>query len=315
MTQPTPQSCGWSRPQIGRRGPKSARPGAALTNFGPRRPGAERAISGPTVGVVRYGIHIAPFGELSEPSVLGDLAQAAEESGFDGVFLWDHVARPHKNLSVAHSGVALAVIAQRTSRVRFGALVSPLSRKRPHDVAREAVSLDRFSGGRFVLGVGLGVNTGGELERFGEEVDERVRADRLDEALDVVLRLWSGESITHRGTHFTVDDVAFTPTPVQSPRIPVWVAARRADRPRPLRRAASMDGIVPETDVAGLRSMLGQIEVTRGGLDGFDVVLKGPPGVDRSPFEAAGATWWLTELPEVVGVAEAFRIVEAGPQT
>jgi alkanesulfonate monooxygenase SsuD/methylene tetrahydromethanopterin reductase-like flavin-dependent oxidoreductase (luciferase family) len=262
---------------------------------------------------VRHGIHIAPFGELSEPSVLGDLAQAAEEAGFDGVFVWDHIARPHKNLSAAHTAVALAVIAMRTSRVRFGALVTPLSRRRPHDVARESVTLDRLSGGRFVLGVGLGVNSGGELERFGEEVDERVRGDRLDEALDVVLALWSGDPVSHSAAHFMVDDVAFTPTPVQSPRIPVWVAARRPDRPRPLRRAASMDGVVPETDVDGLQSMLGQIKSMRGNLDGFDVVLKGPPGVDPSPFHNAGATWWLTELPEVVSAAVAFRLVQSGP--
>ncbi len=261
---------------------------------------------------MRYGLHIAPFAELAEPTMIGDLAEAAETNGFDGVFIWDQIARPHKALPAAHVGVALAVIAQRTSRVRFGALVTPLTRRRPHDFAREAVSLDRLSGGRLIVGVGLGVNTGGELERFGEETDERIHGDRLDEALNVVLQCWTGTNVMHHGTHFRVDDVAFTPTPVQQPRVPIWVACR-SQAVRPLRRAARFDGLVPETDPAGVEAMLATMASMRGSLDSFDVVCKGDKGDDPAPFERLGATWWLTALPEICTAAEAMRVAEAGP--
>jgi hypothetical protein len=227
--------------------------------------------------------------------------------------VWDHVARPHKGLSVAHNAVVLSVIATRTSRVRFGALVTPLTRRRPHDFAREATTLDHLSNGRLIVGVGLGVNTGGELERLGETTDEKTRAARLDEAIEVVQQVWTGEAVHHAGTHFTVNDVVFTPTPLQVPRIPIWVAARTTERRRPLERAARLDGLVPEIGVTGLIAMLEQVAHLRGNLDHFDVVCKGPRSEDPGPFKAAGATWWLTALPEVCSAEEALATATQGP--
>ncbi|MGH9092710.1 MAG: LLM class flavin-dependent oxidoreductase, partial [Acidimicrobiales bacterium] len=196
---------------------------------------------------MRHGLFFPPFGELAEPARVVEVAVAAEEAGWDGVFLWDHMIRPAgQPQELADVWIVMAAVAAATRRIRFGPMVTPLARRRPQKVAREAVTLDRLSQGRLVLGVGLGVDSGGELGRFGEEVDERARAARLDEALDLVLDLWSGRRVDHHGPCFTADDVRFLPTPVQSPRIPVWAAARGEPlRAGPLRRAARLDGIFP----------------------------------------------------------------------
>lgn len=197
-------------------------------------------------------------------------------------------------------------------------MVTPLARRRPHKVARETVTLDRLSGGRLVLGVGLGVNSGGELERFGEEVDDRARGAQLDEALDVVLDLWSGREVNHDGDHFTARSVRFLPTPVQSPRIPVWVAARGDRmRPGPLRRAARFDGLFPvgatPERLAEMASSVGRL---RGSLEGFDVVAEVGPDADEDHVRrlaAVGATWVLRSLPVDVTAAEVRRLAAAEP--
>jgi alkanesulfonate monooxygenase SsuD/methylene tetrahydromethanopterin reductase-like flavin-dependent oxidoreductase (luciferase family) len=138
---------------------------------------------------VKHGLFVAPFGELADPGLPSDVAVEAEWGGFGGVFLWDHMMRGATDRPVADPGIAPAAIAARTTRIRLGPLVTPLARRRPQKVARETVTLDVRSGGRLVLGVGLGVNTGGELSRFGEEDDDRRRGGMLDEALELLCDL------------------------------------------------------------------------------------------------------------------------------
>ncbi|MEU1725196.1 LLM class flavin-dependent oxidoreductase [Nonomuraea sp. NPDC005692] len=253
---------------------------------------------------MRRALYLPPFGELADPRVLADLAARAEDAGFDGVFLWDHVVRPlSPGLAVCDAWIALAAIAAATERIRIGTRVTPLSRRRPYEVARQAAALDHLSGGRMVLGVGLGSDNGGELSRLGETGDPRVRAEMLDEGLDVICRLWTGLPVRHRGRHYRVDDLAFQPQPVQRPRIPVWVAAQSVKQ-GPLRRAARFDGLCPETTPIGLREMLAVVAEHRGGLEGFEVAVGVPPGVHPGPYEDAGATWWLIEFPEVSSVEQ-----------
>lgn len=253
---------------------------------------------------MRHGLYLPPFGELSDPAVLAELAVRAENAGYDGVFLWDHVARPlNPGLPVCDPWIALAAMASRTERVVLGTRVTPLSRRRPHVVARQAAALDHLSGGRFVLGVGLGGDNGGEFSRLGEATGARERAGMLDEALDVICRLWTGEEVHHEGTHYRVDGLRFLPRPVQRPRIPVWVAAQSANA-APLRRAARYEGLCPETEPDGLRDMLAAVSEHRGGLGGYEVAVGGPPGQDAAPYRDAGATWWLTQFPEVTAVAD-----------
>ncbi|MFN8109713.1 MAG: LLM class flavin-dependent oxidoreductase [Thermoleophilia bacterium] len=264
---------------------------------------------------MRFGLFLPPFDDLSDPALLLRLAVAAEDAGWDGVFLWDHIVYREPVRAAADPWVALAGIAAATRRVRLGALVTPLARRRPHVLARALTTLDHLSEGRLVVGVGLGLDTSGrELSAFGEEMDDRVRGRMLDEALQVLDALWSGETVHHRGEHYTADGVRFLPTPVQ-PRIPVWVAGRWPNR-APLRRAVARDGMFPiqVERPEELAELAGVLTGMRGSLDGFDLVVMRPPGGAPAPWAAAGATWWLTALdPFTLTAADAEALAHGGP--
>src|SRR3954468_2529863 len=159
----------------------------------------------------KRGIFVAPFDELFDPNVVARLAARAEERGWDGFFVWDHIRYSPPASAVADPWVTLAAVASATERLRLGPLVTPLSRRRGHKVARGTVTLDALSGGRLVLGVGLGSDNHGELEPFGEVEDPRERARLLDTGLRRLAAYWGGE---------------FDPPPVQRPRIPGWVGGR-----------------------------------------------------------------------------------------
>jgi alkanesulfonate monooxygenase SsuD/methylene tetrahydromethanopterin reductase-like flavin-dependent oxidoreductase (luciferase family) len=248
---------------------------------------------------VRRGLFIAPFDELVNPRLLAELAAGAEERGWDGVFLWDHVTYPEPVRAVADPWIALSAIAAATRRIRIGPLVTPLSRRRVHKLARETVTLDHLSGGRLTLGIGLGSERTNELAPFGEVTDARERAVLLDDGLDALARYWSGE---------------FQPVPVQRPRIPVWAAARWPRR-KPLRRAARWDGLFP-IDLPGpdeLAQLAAEVNGLRETDDPFDIVVTNPPGTDPAPWEAAGATWALTGFGRQPREAEVREAIEAGP--
>ncbi len=121
--------------------------------------------------MLRYGVFLPPFGELADPRTQAALAVEAENAGWDGYFVWDHVVRVDDSLAVSDPFVVLSAIACATTRVLIGPLITPLARRRPWVVARQTVTLDRLSGGRLVLGVGLGNDNGRELSAFGEELD------------------------------------------------------------------------------------------------------------------------------------------------
>lgn len=263
---------------------------------------------------MRHALFLPPFGELADPSVLVDIAIAAEASGWDGLFLWDHVLRPASEPSaIADTWVALAALAAATSRIRLGPMVTPIVRRRPQKLARETVTIDHLSGGRLTLGLGLGVDSGRELSAFGEVVDAKARGAVLDEGADLLVRLWSGEVVHHAGPHFQADGVQFLPTPVQQPRIPVWFAAR-GDARRPVRRAARYDGLFPiEVDLDGFRRMLDVVVEERGDLDGFDVSVLAHPGVDVPAFAAAGATWAMWSFLPGEPAADVLADAAAGP--
>ena len=264
---------------------------------------------------MHHGLFLPPFGDFADPRAAVELAIAAEEAGWDGIFLWDHMWRQEgRAAAVGDAWISLAGIASATERLRLGPAITPLTRRRPQKVAREAVALDRLSGGRLTLGVGLGVNRGGELERFGEQVEATVLAERLDEALEVILGLWSGEEVDHHGRYFTADHVRFLPGPIQRPRIPIWGAARGGTGAKPVRRAARLDGLFPvDTNLGQLAEMLDVVTDERGSLEGFDVAMLADLTTDLDALSGAGVTWAMWSIGLGEASADAFKRAQAGP--
>jgi alkanesulfonate monooxygenase SsuD/methylene tetrahydromethanopterin reductase-like flavin-dependent oxidoreductase (luciferase family) len=164
---------------------------------------------------VRSGLFLPPFDELADPGLVARLSAEAEEAGWHGVFVWDHVRWREPVVDVADAWITLTAIATSTERIRLGPMVTPLARRRPVRVARETATLDRLSQGRLTLGVGLGSDRfGNAYSMTGEELDDR-RARMLDESLEILVAAWSGEPVRHRGEHYTVDGMRFFPRPVQ----------------------------------------------------------------------------------------------------
>jgi alkanesulfonate monooxygenase SsuD/methylene tetrahydromethanopterin reductase-like flavin-dependent oxidoreductase (luciferase family) len=248
---------------------------------------------------VKRGLFIAPFDELVDPRLLAELAQRAESRGWDGLFLWDHIAYPDPVRAVADPWIALSAIACATTRLRLGPMVTPVPRRRVHKLARETATLDHLSRGRLIFGVGIGSDRTGELTAFGEVLDARERAKLLDDGLERLSGYWAGE---------------FEPLPVQRPRIPVWVAARWPSR-RPVRRAARWDGLFP-IEVPGpeqLAELVAEVDRARTDAGAFDHVIEIDPGADPGPWAAAGATWVLTSFGSQPREAAVREAIEAGP--
>jgi alkanesulfonate monooxygenase SsuD/methylene tetrahydromethanopterin reductase-like flavin-dependent oxidoreductase (luciferase family) len=271
---------------------------------------------------LRYGLYLPPFGPLGEPAVLVDLAVRAEAAGWDGVFLWDHVVTDA--LPIADTWTTLAAIAQATERILLGPMITPLPRRRPWVVARHASTVSRLSGGRLVLGVGLGSDESGDFSRFGEPTDPAVRSAMLDEALTVLRAIWSGQAVRHAGTHYRVDIEAGAPEPYP---IPIWVASSTG-HPRVARRAAGCDGIFPNPDdhMLSPAEVAAAVEaVRRNGLPAdrpFAVAVRGnvseawgdePNGIDLAALARAGMTWWMESLIHFDPLELTLKVVDAGP--
>lgn len=247
---------------------------------------------------MKRAIDVGPFGELADPRVLASLAARAEDLGWDGFFVWDHINYRAPVRAVADPWVALAAVACATSRVRIGALVTPLSRRRVHKVARETVTLDWLSSGRLTFGAGLGSARNNELEPYGEVVDPRERANLLDQGLEALARYWAGE---------------FEPLPVQRPRPPVWVAGEWPNR-RPVRRALRWDGLFT-IGLPGPGALAGLAATIREARPGgpFDLITELPPETDLGPWEQAGLTWAVTRFGLQPTEAGVRAVIEAGP--
>jgi alkanesulfonate monooxygenase SsuD/methylene tetrahydromethanopterin reductase-like flavin-dependent oxidoreductase (luciferase family) len=264
--------------------------------------------------MLQRGIAVPNFGE--DPAALIELGVAAERAGFGGFFLWDHIVFSNSGDGppILDPWLILAAVAVRTSRIKIGTMITPVPRRRPWQLARVTTTLDRLSGGRVILGVGIGSPAYGDFGIFGEPSGERERAELLDEGLDVLAGLWTGERFSYSGRHLHVDPVRFTPPPVQRPRIPVWVAGV-LPASRPIARAARWDGMVPirfddraliRPTASDIAETAGRIRAIRGRPGGFDLavwaeVAKAPAEVaELAPaYEQAGATWWIeTAKPE-----------------
>ncbi|MBN2392676.1 MAG: LLM class flavin-dependent oxidoreductase [Anaerolineae bacterium] len=235
-------------------------------------------------------------------------AREAEAAGWDGFFVWDAVW-------ATDPWVTLGAIAAVTERIRIGVIITPVTRRRPWKLASETATVDRLSGGRLILAVGLGaVDTG--FTKFGEETDRKVRAERLDEGLDIITGLWQGLPFAYDGKHYHVkpEKLHLTcPPPVQQPRIPIWVVGAWP-RMKSMRRVLRYDGLLPDvmekkgrqwkrraTTPDDIRAMHAFVDERRTLTTPFDIVMEGEtPGDDAEkaaaivqPWAEAGATWWI----------------------
>jgi alkanesulfonate monooxygenase SsuD/methylene tetrahydromethanopterin reductase-like flavin-dependent oxidoreductase (luciferase family) len=261
---------------------------------------------------VKQALFVPIFDELAEPRVMASIAADAEEAGWDGVFVWDHIDYRAPVVGIADPWVTLAAMAMTTSTLTMGPMITPVPRRRPLKLAREVVSLDRLTGGRVVLGVGIGGDTSGELTHSGEQTDDRVRGAMLDEGLDVLRQAWTGAPLTHRGEHYVADGLFVRPTPVQAP-LPIWVGVRYG-RPKPLARAARFDGVFPiEIDHPDkLAETLAALErpVDRP----YDVAVGTEDDTDPRPYAEVGATWWMRGFsPFGITESEVRAVLSAGP--
>ena len=271
---------------------------------------------------MHYGVEVVTLGDYADPRPVVRLAQAAEAAGWEGLFIWDHLAFAW-GVPSGDPWVILAAVAQATKRIKIGTAVTPLPRHRPHVLASVLATLDLLSEGRVIFGAGLG-DVPREFSAFGEADDPKQRAALLDEGLEVLDRLWSGETLSHRGPHYIIDNVALAPLPFQRPRIPIWVGGESRAA---LRRAARWDGwIVGGVSQEGtmtktpeqLISPLAYIREHRTNPGAFDVALTGystpADGTLTRDYAAAGVTWWLESLHGFRGsLDDLLARAKAGP--
>ena len=252
---------------------------------------------------MRFALNVPNFGEYGDAWALAGLAREAEESGWDGFFVWDHIAWEGAE-NYADPWISLAAIALGTSSIKIGPMVTPLPRRRPWKVAHEAATLDRLSGGRLIFGAGLGGRER-EFGFFGEERDPKRRAAMLDEGLEILTRMWSAEPFAHRGAHYEVTEARLTPPPVQRPRVPIWIAGTWP-RKRPFQRSLRWDGYAPVGKAGSpltpedVREMRTLASAQRGSDEPFEIRITGSTNGDDpddarrkvTRFAEAGATWW-----------------------
>jgi alkanesulfonate monooxygenase SsuD/methylene tetrahydromethanopterin reductase-like flavin-dependent oxidoreductase (luciferase family) len=275
---------------------------------------------------MRFGFVIT----TGDPRTIADLAAEAEDAGWDGAFYYDAIAIG--DAPMYDPWVVMAAMAMRTERVRLGAIVTPPSRRRPWKLAREAMTLDRLSNGRLILPVGLGALDDAGFANVGEPTEARIRAEMLDESLAILAGLWSGEPFAFDGRHYRFGPMTFRPTPVQAPRVPIWVIGAWPHE-RSMRRAVRWDGVyVQAQDAEGkpasgpepLRDVLAYVRRERPAEladSPFDVVVEGTTPADDTVSAAAtaqahadaGATWWIEADWTNSSVDAMRRRIAAGP--
>ena len=259
---------------------------------------------------MHFGVFTPNFGDCcGSARELAELALEAETCGWDGFFVFDHILYSvNEPVRLVDPWIALTAIAINTKRIRIGPLVTPLARRRPWKLARETTSIDHLSLGRLILGVGLGDPADADFAPFGEDPGTKARAERLDEALDVIASLWRGERFTYKGKHYQLRNVQFRPAPIQIPRIPIWVAGRWPVR-EPFVRAAKWDGVFPLGLQRGsrlnpdeIRCVAAFVRKHRTDTSPYDIVATSGASGQVDDNETlrrcadAGATWWLQDL-------------------
>lgn len=276
---------------------------------------------------LKYSIITPNVGEIfSSVKDLVEMAILAENSGWDGLFIWDLIhSRRAPVIPVVDPWIALTAIAGKTEKLTLVTNVTPLARRRPWKVARETVSLDHFSNGRLVLGVGLGYDPEREFAAFGEEIDSHIRAKKLDESLEIIQKLWSGKTISYKGEHYEINDVCFKPKPIQTPRIPIWGAGSWPNK-KPFLRAAKLDGVIPFNNKylypkpEEMRKIISFIGEHREERNNFDVAVIGNTSAKDmeerkeiiKEYAEVGITWWGEDV-DLKTKEEVLEVIKTGP--
>lgn len=269
------------------------------------------------ISEMKYGF-ILPFGDAR---VAADLAREAEQAGWDGLFLWEPICG-------VDAWISLTAAVMHTAHIRLGTMLSPISRMRPWELASKAATLDRLSGGRVIVSIGLGaIGTG--FAQFGEVTDRKLRAERVDEGLEIMTGLWRGQPFSYTGKHYQIQPVADAapPPPIQHPRIPIWVVGAWP-HPKSLARALKYDGLIPqglhaenETQYQLFAEMMQSLRAQHKQSSAFDIVIdykvskaqRSDKGETLRRWSSAGATWWIEGLWEATEVREVQRHIAQGP--
>lgn len=273
---------------------------------------------------MKYGF-VLPYGDAKSAATL---AYEAEQAGWDGFFVWEPVWG-------IDAWVCLTAAAMRTSTIRLGTMLTPISRMRPWKLASETATLDNLSDGRVILAVGLGAVDSGFIP-FGEVTDKKIRAELMDEGLEILTGLWKGQPFSYQGKHYQIQPTEFMPPPppVQQPRIPIWVVGGYPSV-KSMARAMKYDGLIPnvlekkdgklaaahEMTPAHLREMVAYVRQQRTATTPYDVIAEGTtPGQDKSrakaivqEWEDAGATWWLEAMWNASGTEDIQQRLRQGP--
>jgi alkanesulfonate monooxygenase SsuD/methylene tetrahydromethanopterin reductase-like flavin-dependent oxidoreductase (luciferase family) len=268
---------------------------------------------------MRYGFIIPDMADATTNNIV-ELAHEAEAAGWDAIFFWDG----DWGFS---PWITMAAMAVHTDHIRFGAILHPLAWRHPWLFARETASLDQLSKGRLIISIGLGAVNEQEFARgrtrFGLPVDRKIRAQLLDEGLEVVNRLWSGNTVTFQGEHYHMEDFRLRPTPVQSPRIPIWAVGVWGRR-KSMERVLRCDGILTHESapIAEIQAIKAFAEQQRKLTSPFDIVMEADTRGD-TPEQArakvrdwaqAGVTWWVeTMWSSESTVADARARIRQGP--
>ncbi|WP_130440931.1 LLM class flavin-dependent oxidoreductase [Kribbella rubisoli] len=255
---------------------------------------------------MKFSVTVGAVGAGRDPRGLAELARAVEDSGWDALFLEDYlVYQGDASQPTWDPWICLAAMAVATERIRIGTTVTPLPRRRPWKVAAEAVALDHLSDGRMVLGAGIG-DPG---DPFMEGKSPKVLAEMLDEGLELIDLLWSGERISFDGKHYRLEDVQLTARPVQEPRIPIWVGGNMLV-PAVRRRILRWDGSCAYKGSTDASQQITPDDVVRLLEEGAREVKVS--GGEPAAFAEAGAAWWGRWIAPM-GVEETLAIVRQGP--
>ena len=261
---------------------------------------------------MKFSVTLGAAGDGRDPAALADLAALAEAAGWDAFLLEDYVSC--RGLPTYDPWVCLAAIAVATARIRIGTTVTPLPRRQPWELAAQAVSVDHLSGGRLILGVGSGAADDPALTAAGTPATASERAAQLDEGLQVLTALWTGTAVHHHGDYHRIDGLQLAATPLQQPRIPIWVGGDLR-RPGVRRRLTRWDGACVyrerALDPGDVRDIAALIGAAGRDLAGYDIKVSGNQD-QLSGFAAAGATWWGRWIPPG-RPGEARKIISDGP--